>query len=527
MSVFGSLLGSEYSLRFNAVIGGVALIAIYLAARLYLRPEWALGSAVALGITMPMMYFSRDMYTEPLAILMTWTTLLFFVSAFKHRNIKSLWVVAGAMLGATALSRIDAGLFIAGIFAGVLFVQFATKQTVAIRRGILLSVVASLPLVGLAMYDLWRYSRLYLINHSEEIILQYLAVVVLVGVVLVTALIGPRTERLLSQLRGMLANPKLYAIGGVVLAICILGLWMRPYVASQEYSHQNEYVKQVESANGIDETGVTNYSRYSIEWVGWYLGEVILVLGAIGLIALLASRLIHHRASEVLLVTIIGTAGWYLYSPSITPDQVWASRRFLVVLIPGLIICAMMVLSFVAQKLLPIRYRQVYIAGGFLFAVLPILMSAKPLLQDQRLMLHTEPMQQFCGSLPDNSAVLWLGMGRLEAVAPTRIMCDVPSAGFSNADRDTPDNPVKRDLQQYARSLREQGYTPVIAVFEENLYTLSEAEVNIANLNRITERDYAVLKPTIFGAPRDLWVVDSAIYAARVMDDGSLEAINR
>src|SRR6185312_5878419 len=89
----------------------------------------------------------------------------------------------------------------------------------------------------------------------------------------------------------------------------------------------------------------------TLYWVIWYIGLPTVLLGAFG-IGLLA----HHCLRALLtwkdqpgawrnwalpLVIICAGSAAVLWQPQIVPDQPWASRRLVVVVLPGLIVCAL------------------------------------------------------------------------------------------------------------------------------------------------------------------------------------------
>jgi hypothetical protein len=83
------------------------------------------------------------------------------------------------------------------------------------------------------------------------------------------------------------------------------------------------------------------YSEDSLYWAIWYIGVPALVLGTFGA-ALLARKYVHGRARTWGLPLLI--IGWStvvtLWRPGITPDQPWASRRLVPVVLPGVALLA-------------------------------------------------------------------------------------------------------------------------------------------------------------------------------------------
>lgn len=120
LGVSGRIAGDPLMLRTGVIIGGLALLAFYGFARLVIRPRWAVLAMGVLAFSMPMIYFSRDTYTEPLALLFAFGGLALLYSASNRlpKINPFLLVLAGLSTGATALARAD-GYFV--VIACVIF----------------------------------------------------------------------------------------------------------------------------------------------------------------------------------------------------------------------------------------------------------------------------------------------------------------------------------------------------------------------------------------------------------------------
>jgi hypothetical protein len=86
-------------------------------------------------------------------------------------------------------------------------------------------------------------------------------------------------------------------------------------------------------------------------WLWWYLGP-LLVAGVAGFVLLSRRALIRYRPEAVLLLTMAGVTGAiYLWRPSINPLQIWAMRRFLPVVIPGLTLLGVVALGTLVARI--------------------------------------------------------------------------------------------------------------------------------------------------------------------------------
>src|SRR5262249_15295673 len=62
--------GEATMLRLNGLVGAVALLAMFGLVRRFAGDPFALAATAALAVSLPMLEFSRDAYTEPLSLLL-------------------------------------------------------------------------------------------------------------------------------------------------------------------------------------------------------------------------------------------------------------------------------------------------------------------------------------------------------------------------------------------------------------------------------------------------------------------------
>ena len=125
--------------------------------------------------------------------------------------------------------------------------------------------------------------------------------------------------------------------------------WLRTFVAILPFvvlagfaarSHfQPNYVKD-------------QYVQLTLHWVYWYLGGPAIALAAIGAAVLGYGCLRGRWPSWALpLMMFCWSIVLFLYRPGITPDQPWASRRLVPMVLPGFIILAVWALSWACGKI--------------------------------------------------------------------------------------------------------------------------------------------------------------------------------
>jgi len=335
--------GERVAFAGNLAIGGLALLALYGLARRVVGPLWSLVPVIALAASVPLGAFARSAYTEPLALALVFGGLTMAWSAFHHGNWWRLGV-AGAMVGASSLSRIDGGAFAIGLTAGVGLVAAAPMVPRSRwRQGTMVAAVSGpvLVMVGVGYLDLRWHSPKYLATLAGQNVLLTVALLATVAASLVLAL--PRfwdpIRRWVPGNSHRLSVAAMALIGVVALILISRPLWLTMnHTTGVPYT---DLVKGLQLSEGLPLDGSQSYDEQSVTWLSWYYGWPMAVLAFVGL-ALMARRAIRHRDPRylVLLTVVLAPSALYLWKPSVTPDQVWAMRRFLPVTIPGFLLAA-------------------------------------------------------------------------------------------------------------------------------------------------------------------------------------------
>lgn len=341
-----NLGGDGLLFRVPAVLGALALCAVYAAGCRFVRRPWLVLAAVgALALSLPQLYVSRDTFSESSVELLLWSGLWLMLMAYRRRRF-GMALLAGAALGGTLLSRVDASVYLIPLpILGALALLAARSP--ADRRHLLKMhlglLIGAVPVAVLGTRDVIARAGRYYVDLAPQIHQLWLG---LAGSVLLTVallLVGPRlgrgstgvSDRVAARRRGL-------AVGSA--AVVVLGLiaaWvLRPRVTS---GHETAVplVAGLQSQAGLPVDPTRSYSEYSISWISWYLGPIAVALAIIGVGLVVARtwRRIDPASALPLAVAGLGSA-LYLWKPSIVPDQIWAMRRFVPATMPLMVLLA-------------------------------------------------------------------------------------------------------------------------------------------------------------------------------------------
>jgi 4-amino-4-deoxy-L-arabinose transferase-like glycosyltransferase len=487
--IFGE--GSMFSL--NIVFGGVALVALYAFTRSVLKPRWALFATMTLSVSLPLIYFSRDMYTEPLALIFTFGGMAALYSAYKSQTYVG-WLIAGLLVGAGALTRIDAYLTIALILLPVMmYLVLAGKKEKPTRLRQVIVFLLSLSVVATAGYlDVRLLSSGYYRDTAKDTKKLLLLVFFVIAFSIILTLM-PKIIFRLNELYKKVNIKKLAMVLCVIFLIVSLLMLLRPLLY-----HGTSLIKST-GVNGEAVTIVTrNRREETLNWLMWYAGAPATLLGLIGL-SLLIKKFVLSESEEqkfllgLFLSVAVGTSALYLVKPTISPDQIWASRRFLPIIMPSFIVACMYFLEAMFKSTKMIKKSILSkIDLRILSAVLSTLVIIAPLFVSFPF-LKLAPYTQYagvgriCASLPSDATILWVGIARLEAPMPTRVFCGLPSVGMivhsgeSIYDKNSIDS-----LKQFAKAVRGHGRLPYIGLFSDSDTPPTEDTPNTHRKNAFT-----------------------------------------
>lgn len=515
LGLAGRIVGEDWVLRLSPWLGAVALMAVYGFARFLVKPRWALLTTAVLAATLPMIHFSRDVYTEPLSIAFVFAGLSLLWQAQKT-NGKPIWFVAGLVAGAGALARIDSYMVIIGLaaFLVVLLAVVAKGRRKEALRGVgVFSFGAVLPLAT-GWLDLTQLSAPYFAGHWP-LVLQELVVLLAVVVLGAAAVfISWRTE-LVSWLNRVTKTWRVPVLVAVIVAI-VLVLISRPlwYAAPNNSGEIDGFVASIQMTEGLA-VEARSYAELSTYWVSWYVGPIIAIAAVFGLIVLMRRLFEKGDLLPLAFIFVFLVAAVYFIKPNVAPDQLWATRRMLPVLIPSVIILGIYALYWLSQKqFLSRMVRHAVLPVAAVAVLIAPLATNSPFVRT-RDVVQTPLFEDLCNSLPANSAVLWLGDGWFYNVQATRSLCGVPAAAYTNG------RVSQQELIKTAVATKEAGYVPVVAVFAGDKHLAGE----VADMTPVSAYTYHEMAPTITSPPKKVESKSYEFLIGAIGSDGSISAV--
>ena len=347
--------GVSGAIALSPLIGALAILTVGgLTARLA-GPQWAPAGALLLALTVPEIYTSRSAFADTLAQALLFGGLCLVVDSFSARRRLTLASLGGLALGLTVLAGTSFLLMILPLIvvAGALLAG-RRPQAIPLAAGSVVGVICGFG-AGLGL-DLPALSTT---SPSLRIIgILAAGLALLTGAGAAIALVEParRRARKLLAARPLRWLPE---AGEALVVLAAIGLAIRPYV-QQVRGPASPYIAALQRLEGLPVDPGRLYAENSLYWVIWYLGVPALLLGLAGLAMvtrMCLRALIKWRdptgmaRSWALPAAIIGWGVFaVLWLPATVPDQPWASRQLVPVVLPGLIVLAVWVAAWLIGR---------------------------------------------------------------------------------------------------------------------------------------------------------------------------------
>jgi hypothetical protein len=454
LGLAGVYFGQSALFSANIVFAGLALLVFFGLARRVLRSGGlALLAMVALGLTVPMVYVARDTFSEPLTMLFLTGGLSLVYRAGQSRRPRDF--ALAAFVGAcSAMMRVDSYASLVGFVAAAAMICVVAAP-VERRRAALCAAAAVAggagPTVIGWMDVAWLSRQYYWSQHANIIALLKLIIVLVVALpVLVAVSWWSPVQRLLTRpsTRRVVARA---AIGGLLLAFAVL--ISRPWWYLPKQATVNPTLANLQRSSGLPADGLRLYSEQTVHWFAMYLGWPTVVLAVLGY-SLLLHRFLAHREYALAgpLVAGLALSALYLWNPQIYPDQPWAMRRYVPVVLPLLLIAAVVGLQLLGQLAAGERRvrwlrteRQPWLrrgaavasaVAGLLLVLVPWVVL-RPVWTIRQEGGQYQQLAALCTALPAKAAVVELDSAAQAGYGQTlRAYCDVPTFALPGASQD-------------------------------------------------------------------------------------------
>jgi hypothetical protein len=493
-------------------------------------PAWAPAGALLLALTVPEIYTSRSAFGETLVQALLFAGLSLVVDSLSRHTLRrsaSLAALGGLALGLTVAVWIGALLM---LLPTILFIG----ALAAGRRPQALPFTAGL----LAGGGLGAASGIVLTRAAVTATTPSLLTVALIAagfaaVTLAAVALGT-IGRVRKRARRLLAARPLRWLpeaGAVVAVGLVIAFAVRPALQTVR-GGPNPYVGYLQRVIHLPVEPGRLYAERSLYWLIWYLGVPALLLGVAGL-AILTRRCLRAlltwrdpgglARAWALPVAIFGWAlVAVLWHPGTVPDQPWASRRLVPVVLPGLAVMAVWTcarLTVNARRRGAGQFAIATAAACFVAALVvpPAAMSfgigpwqsAQPSVRVALAGLASQrtgggelgTVRSLCGAIPANSSVIMVDQTAAHGFAQlVRGMCGIPVGIVPAASQ--------ADIEQVISGIARAGRHPVLMAAAPAELTRWGTSRQVLDLP--TQQDAHVLTQP----PTSTWPVRYALWMA-------------
>ncbi len=390
LAVGYDLFGMQGMLRVNAFIGLLALGAIFIFTKQLGNRLIAILALVFMLVNPAQLWNVRITLTETFSQFLLMFSMYLLIIAIKSKQIQ-WFVLSGVILGLGGLNRIDSHIFAIGVLFFVAYSLFTNKHIKGTFAYFISYLIMAIYSIYYAyhysypyFYDLWHSGTLKYLIYMNVVSLITIVVSFIVYIIVVRMKINfILTKRLFIYLKRNVAIISM----SVLFLLIIFALFIRPHLINID----------------TDISSPLYFNANALEQFLWYIPVINLLIGVIGLASLLrGKKVIYYIAFiSIGLVSILG----YIYKPSITPDHIWASRRWVSVSFPLVTILASYGISFIANKLKVKSIRWSIILLFSLFTISFSLHQTRAYIFNAMLENYDRGYKEIINIIPTNSVI--------------------------------------------------------------------------------------------------------------------------
>lgn len=342
-AIFYELWGIEGVVRTNAFIAFFGLWSFGEVLRRLVGVRLALLGVALLGLNVAFAWNARITLTEMMSLAGVFAGMALLLRSFDSRQQISTAMLSGLLLSISVFTRMD-GVLVSGLLVGL--VLLVPKHGERNRKQITVTCIvygffSVLALADAITHSPAYYQDLWRQGSSKYLVFGHLAMLTLLGFLLVARRFQwwDRIDRLFDRLWPTFT--KLVAIAFLILFFFLYLFYPQMGSGGFEYRAFNE--------------------------LAWYV-SVFLYLAAVGGLWLSAGNE-RVRVLSILLMFFLAILVLFTVEPAISPDHIWASRRWVPLVIPGLVLSAMVCLKLLSHK---IRTAVAFVlVGGYAATLFP------------------------------------------------------------------------------------------------------------------------------------------------------------
>jgi Dolichyl-phosphate-mannose-protein mannosyltransferase len=330
-------MGQKGALATPCVFGVLGTLGVFFAFRRIFGREAALLASLFLAVNVVQVWFARFPVSEPVSQFLIFCGLLAF-SRWETHGSPAFGALAGTAFGLTLLVRIDSVLIVLPL--ALYFVARPATGAVAWRRAA--AVLVPFALLSLhAAFHAAFWARKYVVQIATRRYWRYpapvwaLAAAAVLGLVVLAWRYGPTLGRTLPR-----HQERLRALAGAfVIGLALYAYFLRPELSAWAGGDGNARGVAVDDPGLQTVLHALGFQRLAAHdaqaffRLGWFVSPLGLLLGTLGLVAVLRA----WRARYLLpVLTAVTFAGFYFYKIRIWNDYYFALRRFVPVVLPFL-----------------------------------------------------------------------------------------------------------------------------------------------------------------------------------------------
>jgi len=318
IAIFYSIFGLRGCLFATPFFGWLAALGVYLVGKALFSRAVGIIALSLLIVNPSQIWFSRYANSEILFQLL-FIGGLFCWALFVRRNDRFWGAISGVCFGELFLTRIEA-MYIFFPFLLLFGYLYAVRE---IKREFIYFAIPLGALLGLAAIHAYLFSFPYFLmlchlmaplTFNSGIILPILIILPISAVIL--------AFRGIESIKNLLTTRRQVTLLTVVIGIAVLSFYMyfiRP--------------NQPEVLQMPDGETVKTYDETNLVELGWYLSPLGLLLAIMGLSQVILTEL--NRKTIILVTSVLIYSAIYLKSGMISPDHIFATRRYITVIIPS------------------------------------------------------------------------------------------------------------------------------------------------------------------------------------------------